>query len=124
MSSVTGGSTVDRTIFIGVDFGQQVNHSAIVVLDRFDEKPEYTDMLRGGDDVARALCCGAGWDRVGRAGGRVDACGWDGVQDVAGGDYSGAGGDGVACSEGAVIDEDAGDGAAGAVGDCGGVRAS
>ena len=37
----------DRRVFIGVDLGQRGSYTAIVVLERFDEMPGYTDMLRG-----------------------------------------------------------------------------
>ena len=36
-----------RTFYIGVDLGQRRSYSAIVVLECFEEVPEYTDMLRG-----------------------------------------------------------------------------
>jgi hypothetical protein len=39
--------TCDRTVFIGLDLGQRGSHTAIVALDRVDEAPDYTDMLRG-----------------------------------------------------------------------------
>ena len=35
------------TIFIGVDLGKQENYSTIVVLERFEVKPDLTDALRG-----------------------------------------------------------------------------
>jgi hypothetical protein len=38
---------LDRKIFMGVDLGQRENHSAIVVLERFETMPDYTDRLRG-----------------------------------------------------------------------------
>ena len=38
---------LDRTVFIGVDLGQRASHSAIVVLERFEVMPDYTDLLRG-----------------------------------------------------------------------------
>ncbi len=37
----------DRTFFVGVDLGQRGSHTAIVVVERFDEQPEFNDMLRG-----------------------------------------------------------------------------
>ena len=37
----------DSTIFIGVDLGKRENHSAIVVLERFEEMPDFTNALRG-----------------------------------------------------------------------------
>ena len=37
----------DRQVFIGLDLGQRENHSAIVVVERFEVMPEYTDVLRG-----------------------------------------------------------------------------
>ena len=37
----------DRTFFVGVDLGQRGSHTAIVVVERFDELPSYTDLLRG-----------------------------------------------------------------------------
>ena len=38
----------DRTIFIGVDLGKQECHSAIVVVERFEEVPtDFADVLRG-----------------------------------------------------------------------------
>jgi len=39
--------TADRTIFVGLDLGQRGSHTAMVALDRFDEIPDYTDILRG-----------------------------------------------------------------------------
>src|SRR5450432_420897 len=38
---------VDRMVFIGVDLGQRESHTAIVILERMDVMPDYTDMLRG-----------------------------------------------------------------------------
>ena len=38
---------IDRTFFVGVDLGQRGSHTAFVVLERFDEQPEFTAMLRG-----------------------------------------------------------------------------
>ena len=38
---------IDRTFFVGVDLGQRGSYTAIVVLERFDEMPEFTDVLRG-----------------------------------------------------------------------------
>ena len=35
------------TYFIGVDLGQRGSHTAFVVLERFDEQPDFTDVLRG-----------------------------------------------------------------------------
>jgi len=37
----------NRDIFVGVDLGQRENHSTIVVVERFEVKPSYTDVLRG-----------------------------------------------------------------------------
>jgi len=39
--------TVERTVFVGVDLGQRGSHTAIVVLERFEVAPDYTDALRG-----------------------------------------------------------------------------
>ena len=38
---------VDPVYFIGVDLGQRGSHSAFIVLERFDEAPNFTEMLRG-----------------------------------------------------------------------------
>ena len=40
-------TTIDPTFFLGVDLGQRTSHSAFIVLERFDEMPAFTDMLRG-----------------------------------------------------------------------------
>ena len=37
----------DSSVFIGVDLGKRENYTAIVVLERFEVRPNYTDMLRG-----------------------------------------------------------------------------
>ena len=37
----------DSTVFIGMDLGKRENHSAIVVVERFEEVPNFTDVLRG-----------------------------------------------------------------------------
>lgn len=37
----------DSMIFVGVDLGKKENYSAIVVVERFEEMPEFTDVLRG-----------------------------------------------------------------------------
>ena len=37
----------DSMIFIGVDLGKRENYSAIVVLERFEIAPDFTDVLRG-----------------------------------------------------------------------------
>src|SRR5437764_6015863 len=36
-----------RMTFIGVDLGQRVSNTAIVILEQLDVMPDYTDMLRG-----------------------------------------------------------------------------
>ena len=38
---------MNSTVFVGVDLGKRENPSAIVVLERFEVMPEYTDVLRG-----------------------------------------------------------------------------
>ena len=40
---------INRIFFVGVDLGQRGSYTAIVVLERFDEPPSHTDMLRGKD---------------------------------------------------------------------------
>ena len=38
----------DRMVFIGVDLGQRGSHTAIVILERFEEwQTNYVDILRG-----------------------------------------------------------------------------
>ena len=37
----------DSSVFIGVDLGKRENYTSIVVLERFEVRPNYTDMLRG-----------------------------------------------------------------------------
>ena len=76
----------DRMVFIGVDLGQRGSHSAIVVLERFEEWPtEFADVLRG--ERSEAAVCGAagGADGVGdtlpRRGGAVEASGGAGDGD-------------------------------------------
>ena len=43
----------DRTFFIGVDLGQRESHTAIVILERFDQKPSFERILAGDDFVRR-----------------------------------------------------------------------
>src|SRR5450432_2987678 len=40
-------SKVDSMVFVGVDLGKRENPSAIVLVERFEVMPDYTDMLRG-----------------------------------------------------------------------------
>ena len=44
---LASATPIDPTFFLGVDLGQRTSHSAFIVLERFDEKPEFADMLRG-----------------------------------------------------------------------------
>ena len=43
----TASAPVDRVMFLGLDLGQRESNTAIVLLDRFSELPEFTDVLRG-----------------------------------------------------------------------------
>ena len=38
---------IDPTYFVGVDLGQRGSHTAFVVVERFEQPPDFTDMLRG-----------------------------------------------------------------------------
>ena len=45
--------SLNSMVFIGVDLGKRENHSAIVVLERFEVMPDYTNMLRGAGSKTR-----------------------------------------------------------------------
>ena len=38
---------IDPVYFVGVDLGQRGSHTAFIILERFEEQPEFTDLLRG-----------------------------------------------------------------------------
>ena len=38
---------INPVYFIGVDLGQRGSHTAFIILERFDEQPNFTDLLRG-----------------------------------------------------------------------------
>ena len=40
-------TAVDPICFLGIDLGQRGSHTAFITLERFDQKPEFNDMLRG-----------------------------------------------------------------------------
>ena len=42
-------TAVDPICFLGVDLGQRGSHTAFITLERFDQKPDFTDMLRGAE---------------------------------------------------------------------------
>ena len=48
-----GAIPLDRTFFVGVDLGQRESHTAIVVLERFDQKPSFERILAGSDFLRR-----------------------------------------------------------------------
>lgn len=51
----TGAIPLDRTFFVGVDLGQRESHTAIVVLERFDQKPAFERILAGDGFLRRYI---------------------------------------------------------------------
>lgn len=45
--NIANAVPLEVTYFGGVDLGQRGSHTAFVVLERFDEQPYFTDVLRG-----------------------------------------------------------------------------
>ena len=46
---------IDPVYFVGVDLGQRGSHTAFIVLERFDEQPDFTSMLRGATHRTRYI---------------------------------------------------------------------
>ena len=48
-------TATDPVCFLGVDLGQRESHTAFVTIERFDEKPAFTDLLRGAQFITRYI---------------------------------------------------------------------